>query len=244
MMLPTMLDRNSPLPLYFQLKQILLENIKSGAWKPGRLIPGEHDLEDQYQVSRTVVRQTLSELVNEGWLERHRGRGTFIAQRSIVHDPARRLDLNEFMEQQGFKLGWTLVDWEKVMPSDHVRQELQLKPQEMVMRLRRLRLADGNILGSHTSYLPMDIAPHADEKLFCVGESINYLFSYPNLNSSRIMRTMEAHLADIDDLKFMPIQPNSPILQVERLISQEDGKPIEYLVGRFRGDLFKFRMTI
>ena len=60
------LDRSSPLPLYFQLKQILLERIEQGEWQPGDLMPGEQDLQDTYGLSRTTVRQTLGDLVNEG----------------------------------------------------------------------------------------------------------------------------------------------------------------------------------
>ena len=70
------IDRSSPLPLYYQLKQILLEKIESGLWSPGDLIPSEHELQETYGVSRTTVRQTLSDLVHEGVLVRHRGRGT------------------------------------------------------------------------------------------------------------------------------------------------------------------------
>jgi GntR family transcriptional regulator len=238
------LDRNSPLPLYFQLKQILLEGINAGEWKPGGLIPGEHDLEEQYQVSRTVVRQTLSELVNEGYLERHRGRGTFVAQRKVAYDPARRLDLNEYMEQQGVTLDWSLVDHEMVAPPPNVQRALHLNSRDPVMRLRRLRLNGQEVLGYHTAYIARDAANYVDATQFCTGESLLYLFKYPNLNTARTTRIIEATLAESEDLEFMPIKRNSPILHMERLVTHEDGRPIEFLVARFRGDRFKFRMTI
>jgi GntR family transcriptional regulator len=233
-----------PLPLYFQLKQLLLERIHAGDWTPGALVPGERDLEEQYQVSRTVVRQALSALVNEGYLERHRGRGTFIAQRKTTLHPSRRMDMNEYMEQQGVLLGWSLVAYSQVAPPLIVQEALQLVTDHPVWRLQRLSMNGNEILGYHTAYIAHSAVPYVDQTHFEQGESLAYLFSYPNLNAARTTRLIAATLADNEDLEHLPVERLSPILHMERLSAQEDGTPIEFLMARFRGDRFKFRMTI
>src|SRR5690606_14843251 len=81
-----MLQRSSPVPLYQQLKLLLADRIQRGVWKPGELIPGEHELQAIHRLSRTTVRQALQELEREGYVTRHRGRGTFVAQPGAVHD--------------------------------------------------------------------------------------------------------------------------------------------------------------
>jgi len=73
------IDRSSPLPFYYQLKQILLADITRRGLKPGDRLPGDHDLCATYNVSRTVVRQALAELESEGVITRIKGRGTFVA---------------------------------------------------------------------------------------------------------------------------------------------------------------------
>src|SRR4030042_6647324 len=78
-----LLDSNNPIPLYYQLKLRIESQINSGAWKPGDRVPSESVLEEQFQVSRTTVRQALSELVNQGLLTRIQGKGTFVAQPRI-----------------------------------------------------------------------------------------------------------------------------------------------------------------
>lgn len=72
-------DRGSAIPLYFQLQELLKEKIELGVWKPGQAIPPELELCETYDVSRTVVRQALAVLAQDGQITRTRGRGTFVA---------------------------------------------------------------------------------------------------------------------------------------------------------------------
>lgn len=236
--MPT-IDRNSRMPFYFQLKQILLTKIQSGEWKPGELIPSEHTLEEQYQVSRTTIRQTLSELVVEGYLVRQRGRGTFIAQPKVAYDPARRLDLNDYMEQQGVLLDWRLVDCEVSEAPARIHDILQSKK---LIRLRRLRLAGQEVIGYHIAYIPSAAESYIEESQLCVGESLSYLLKHPLMAQPEVERTLEASLAEKLDVELMGVKRNTAVLHMERLVRGSDGTPIEYLVARFRGDRFKFRV--
>lgn len=77
-----MIDRNSSLPLYLQVKQLILDAVKSGEYSPGSKIPAETELTEIFGVSRPTVRQAVSELVNEGILQIERGRGTFVCNQS------------------------------------------------------------------------------------------------------------------------------------------------------------------
>jgi ABC-type glycerol-3-phosphate transport system substrate-binding protein len=81
------IDRNSPIPIYHQLKTLIYENIASGVWRPGDAIPTEHELCSKYQISRSPVRQALSELAREGLLVRRPGLGTFVHQDAITKSP-------------------------------------------------------------------------------------------------------------------------------------------------------------
>ncbi len=74
-----LIDRNNRLPLYIQLKELIIEKIENGEWKRGEAIPTEMDLQKTLEVSRTTVRQAFTELVFEGILERKLGKGTFVA---------------------------------------------------------------------------------------------------------------------------------------------------------------------
>jgi len=83
------LDRNIPIPLYYQLKSVLLNDIQRGVYAVGDQIPTEYELQNRYQVSRSTIRQALNELVNDGWLVRKSSKGTFVTSpdqaKSVFH---------------------------------------------------------------------------------------------------------------------------------------------------------------
>ncbi|MBN1979748.1 MAG: extracellular solute-binding protein, partial [Anaerolineae bacterium] len=85
---PKKIDRNSPIPIYHQLKTLICETISTGAWRSGDRIPTEHELCQLYNISRSPVRQALSELAHEGILTRRPGLGTFVHEQAIASCPA------------------------------------------------------------------------------------------------------------------------------------------------------------
>ena len=74
------LDHSTPIPLYFQLKSLILRDIQKGVYPIGMQIPTEMELQASFGVSRATIRHALNELVNEGWLERKASKGTFVSQ--------------------------------------------------------------------------------------------------------------------------------------------------------------------
>lgn len=86
------LDKSVPIPLYFQLKTILLEAIKRGDYPVDSMIPTEKELSEMFQISRTTVRQAITEMVQEGWLYRIASKGTFVARLKIKQDFIKRLE--------------------------------------------------------------------------------------------------------------------------------------------------------
>lgn len=240
----TVLDRNSPIPLYFQLKNILLRKIEQAEWEAGELIPSEQELQDMYGLSRTTVRQTLSELVNEGRLNRHRGRGTFVSPPQMTHNPAQRLGATEYLAQQGIETGWQLLSADWAEPPKGVRQRLKLGEQVRVYRIHRLRLANQETIGYHYAYLPEAIVPYINQAKLTEGGSLRYLRDAPQMADSLAHRTIEAVNAEVPEVEQLQAQLGDPILAIERLIVAADGTPLELLWAAYRGDRFKYQITI
>jgi GntR family transcriptional regulator len=237
------IDRDSPIPYYFQLKQILLARIQANEWKPGYMIGSEHELEKEYQVSRTTVRQALGELVSEGYLVRRRGRGTFVAQPNVVTDSTRRFDLEEYDPQTYGPMEWRVIDRQTVEAPPQVCDALKLNQGDTVVRLRRLRLAGLAVLGYYFAYVPLHIATYIDDENLTSGLPLDYLHKYPSVGQVRMERIVASTLADKYDMEFLGVKRNAPILYLERIVMAEDGTAVEFMVARFRGDRFKFRLT-
>lgn len=240
----TQIDRSSPIPLYFQLKQILQAEIDDGRWQPGDLIPSEQELQESYGLSRTTVRQTLSDLVNEGQLHRQRGRGTFVTKAKFAHDPTVRPGATGYMQQEGIEPGWQLISADWAEPPEGVRERLQINVDKKVFRIHRLRLANNEPIGYHFAYLPEDIVPQINTGAFEQGGSLRYLRSVPQMQNSFAERTIEATIANGPEVEMLGAVPGEPILAIERVVHAEDGAPIELMWAAYRGDRFKYRVTI
>src|SRR5438270_14022521 len=97
--------RNSPLPRYYQLKEIMRERIQCGEWKPGDLIPSERELGEKYGISRMTARQAIPDLVNEGLCYREQGKGTFDSRHKITQQFSRLTGFTEDMRARGQQPG-------------------------------------------------------------------------------------------------------------------------------------------
>lgn len=236
------IDRTSPLPLHHQLKQRLLENIESGAWKPDDLIPSEQELQDQFGLSRTTVRQALSDLVHEGLLVRERGRGTFVTPPKMTHSPDAHKGLTEFMLEQGITPGWRVLEKGFVTADKETAVNLNLPPQSRVYHLSRLRLAEDRPIGVHTAWLPEAIAAQINEDALLEGGSLQYISHIPQMMTSRASRTIEAVPASEPEASLLQMAPGSPILQITRVVRSSSGEPLEYLQACYRGDRFKYQI--
>ena len=159
------LVRDSPLPLYHQIKEILLKRVERGDFQPDELIPTEKELELQYKVSRTTIRKALEDLVNSGILYRKQGLGTFVAIPRIRHNSQDMMSFSEEMKARGLQPGTQLISFSSEAPSDQVMRKLHLNEGESVYEIRRLRLADGNPIGIHTSYLSTQLIKDLGENV-------------------------------------------------------------------------------
>lgn len=236
------LDRTSPVPLHHQLKQYLYAQIVGGHWKPNDLIPSEQELQEQFGLSRITVRRALSDLVNEGLLVRERGRGTFVAPPKLTHSPQARRSLTDYMLQQGIRPGWQVLERGFVEAPAEVAEPLQVPVGSRVYAIRRLRLADDQPIGVHTAYLPADLADAVDEAALLEGGSLHYLSHLPQMINARATRVIEAVAATEVEARLLHVMPGSPILQITRVVTDGQGRPLEYLQARYRGDRFKYQI--
>ena len=239
----TRIDRSSPLPLYSQLKAILLQKIEL-EWRPGELIPGESALEETCGLSRITVRQALAELVNEGYLYRQRGRGTFVTRTKFTHDPAQRLALTDAMRQPCVTPGWRVLDSGTCEATKETAEQLGVEAGSSIFILKRLRLADEEAIGFHLAFVPHTQVRHIDEAALDKDGSLYYLRNAPGMAGSKAHRTLEARGAGESIAKHLNIELDAPVLHIERVTVAVDGTPIELLSATYRGDRFKYTISI
>src|SRR6266536_978177 len=156
-------EASSPIPLSYQVANILQARIYSGANPPGSLLGTGKELAETFGVSHITIQKALQALRQEGLIDRHRARGTFVATNIKQPMP---IELHGFLDNILLlgETGKTLeVERDEVAASEDVAERLGIPAATTVVRVRRLRTQVEDIpFTSVTNYLPMDIARRVD----------------------------------------------------------------------------------
>lgn len=233
--------RNDPLPLYYQLYQLLLEKMRSGEWLPGSSISTEKELAEQYDLSRATVRQAIQQLVSDGYLVRRQGLGTFVAKPKLRHGPQRDFGITGYLRAHGLRPGWRVLSKEKVIPPPRAAQALALPQSEPALEIVRLRLADDEAIGIHTIFVPFPLAEGVRDEFLTTGESsLYYLQQELDVTLSESHRYIEAVPANEIEAKALRVSADTPLLVIHRISIAADGRPVEYLRAAYRGDRLEY----
>lgn len=238
------IDRTSPLPFYHQLKQILLTDLRERELAPGERLPGDHELCATFDVSRTVVRQALSELETEGVIVRVKGRGTFVApQKTSEHLVQSLTGLYEDVAARGSHLRSVVRRQEEVPADQQIADELEIQPGDPVIVIERLRLVDDEPWVLATTYLPQDVAP-ALVRDDLTNQSLYALLEHRyDVRLTHGRRGVEAAVAGDALAADLGVEPGDPVL-VLRSTSYSGGRPVEMFVAYHRGDRSRFEVTL
>jgi len=235
----------SHIPYYIQLMDILQEKVKHAEWNPGDQIPGEQDLCENYQVSRTVVRQALQELEYEGVITRQRGKGTFVTSPKISEGLVQKLTgFYQDMVERGLKPGSKVLNQNVSPSSEKVARFLNIKPGEKVIDIQRLRYINGEPIQLVTTYIPYEICP-ALESVDLTNRSLyEYLEKECGIFIAKGHRYIESVLANDHEAGLLGIERGAPLLMLDSVSFSENGQPIEYYHALHRGDRSRFEVEL
>ncbi len=234
-----MIDFASKMPLYYQLYEILYGKITRGDWQPGVTIPSEAELVDHYRVSRGTVRQALDLLVNEGLIDRQRGRGTFVTQPSIQQIAGKMITFTEDMRRRGLSPATKLL-FSGLMPApESIARKLGLETGEEVARIDRLRLAQGEPMSIEEAYLVHRLCPGVldhDYTKQSLRQVLGDRYGLYQAYGDQVVRAIIAP-ADIAAQLGGPAGPLA-ILYIERISYSLHNEPVEFLRLYHRGDRY------
>jgi GntR family transcriptional regulator len=233
-----MLDRSSPLPLYHQLKERLVQRITSGVWPPETRLPSERELCDLFGISRITVRQALDQLVTEGRLVRSHGRGTFVALTPVRKQLLPLVGFSEDMASRGLHPGARTLRFESAQPSAAVARELQIQQGNPIIVLKRVRLADGAPMAVETVHAPERLFPGLLEETLEDRSFYELLRRRYGIRPARASQSWQAVPCPRPDAKLLRIRTGSPVLRICRTTFDAAGRPFEYLESYFRGDRY------
>lgn len=239
------LDKTVPIPLYFQLKKLLLAEIKNGSYQVDSLIPTEKELSEIFQISRTTVRQAITELVQEGWLYRVKSKGTFVARVKIKQDFIKRLEsYNEQIIRTGRTPRTEVLKCEVVKIPERVASLFDLSLDRQYICLSRLRFADDEPNVSVETYLPYDECSFILSHDFNRESMYNVLATNEKTRICRVTRILEAVAATVKDVKNLNIRNGKPIQLSQTFGYNQYNELIECTLARYRGDRNRFEVDL
>lgn len=235
------MDKSSPVPIYYQLKQGIEKLIISGAFSAGQPLPSETELSRLFHISPMTVRRAMSELVNEGYIYRERGRGTFVAQQRMQHQLENLVSFTEDMRNRGLRPSSKILDFDLVPAPEAVLQRWNLPPQTRMTRIKRLRLANDTPVGVHDSYLHN---VSIDRRELEATGSLYALLENKGIIMDEGDESIEAVAASPSVAALLNVHTGTPLLQTTRFSWSASGELIEYVVALYHADLYRYSIRL
>lgn len=239
------LDKTVPIPLYFQLKKLIISEIQSGNYADDSVIPTENEFSEIFSISRTTVRQAITELVQEGWLYRIKSKGTFVTHPKINQDFIQRLEsFNEQILRSGRTPSTHLLDFQLISADDIIAVNLNLKKQAKVFLIHRIRYADNEPIVILKTYVPYDACPSLLDYDFAKDSLYAVLGQREASRIHHVKRLVEAVSASEEDCLHLQLETGKPIQFFTSIGYTADNIPVEYSLARYRGDKSQFEITV
>ncbi len=244
-MSPRRLEKSSAIPYHFQLQQILRELIERGEFREGERMPGEHQLCESFDISRTVVRQALRELEIQGLVERHKGRGTFVSKKKAPDFLVQDLTgLYEEALARGRRIRSDVRKLEVVPADGPIARSLELEEGEPLVLLDRIRFIDDELWVATTTYLPYRLCPGLLDEDLTERSLYEILEQVYGIVIATAKRSVEAVLASTSIAKALKVEEGAPVLVLRSTSYAPDGRPVEYFVSYYPGEKSLFEVTL
>lgn len=227
------------IPVYQIIENDIKEKINKGELRHGDMIHSENELKDLYSVSRMTVRQALNNLVNEGYLYRHKGKGTFVNNLKIEKRMQGLVGFTEEMRRMNKRVRSKVITFNTVKADDEIANKLFLQPGEEVFAIERVRYGEDIPVLFERLFIPKSL--FKDMSLEVMETSFyDYVENQLSLKINYCIQTIEAKSSNPRVSEMLEIQKSSPVLYITRNTFLDRGFPFEYVKAYYRGDQYRF----
>ncbi|WNR42806.1 GntR family transcriptional regulator [Paenibacillus roseipurpureus] len=236
------IDRDIPVPLYFQIYQQLEVELNDGSRKPGDFYSTEMELQERFQVSRATIRSALTMLEKNGQINRITGKGIFLAPVKLKVDLPNLLSFSEEMKRRGMNPGTRLVEVTIVSPPQKVTTALSLKDNENTLLINRIRTGDHKPIVYSQSYLPLSLGltPTFD----FTGSLYELIQTQTGKAVTEAVHLIEGALVEGETADWLEVESGFPGLRFRRTAYDQLGNPLVYEEGMIRGDLYSYEIRL
>ncbi len=236
------IQKNTPVPLYYQLAEQIREQIETAQLTPGQQLPSERDLSERYRISRMTARQALTYLVRQGHLIVRPGIGTFVAEPKLTHDTLHLLGFTEEMLSTGQAISSRVLQHDVIEPPASVADRLAIPHEARAVQIVRLRYSQETPLLLETVYVPQALAPGLEREDLSSASLYDVLERRYGLHLHHARQTLEITTARDDEAALFEIAHGASLLLLEGVTYTDADQPVEAFKALYRGDKFAFRL--
>ncbi|WP_298862018.1 GntR family transcriptional regulator [uncultured Sulfitobacter sp.] len=222
----------------------LLDGITRGTYPDGAVLPAEQKFAVELDVSRVTLRRALDALESEGLIDRRAGAGTRV--RKPAQRPSMAADFTNLMPQvvqMGHETTVRLLSFSYGMPPAAVAEAMQMSQTSNVQTAVRLRLIEGQPFSHLTTYVPEHIAQNYSESELATSPLFR-LLERSGVEVETADQSVSATLASPDVAGHLGLSVGAPLLMLNRVVRDAQGRGVEYLAALYRPDMFKLEMTL
>ena len=233
----------NPQPIFKQISTALRHDIERGVLKPYTAIPSEREYAEQLKVSRMTVRAAINELVSDGLVLRSPGRATTVAGKKINKSAFGFMSFSEDMQSRGMKTSSTLLKCVEEVADAAIGAQLGLAPGARIIKIERVRLADGEPMALESICVPQQRFPTLHN--FDLTKHSVYTLMEREFGSrpSIADESIEAVQLSVAEAKLLKVKTGSCALLARRVTRDTVGNTIEVAKAIYRGDRYRVVFT-
>jgi GntR family transcriptional regulator len=232
--------RHSPTPLHHQIKVAVLQGIEQGWLRPGSQLPRERRLAEALGVSLAPVRQAMVDLTKEGYVDRTRGKGTFVRERKLVEKIQILGSFHGSMRSQGLAPAVRVLSSSIEKAPEPIADALGLKGKREAWCLRRLAVLDDVPVALLHAWLPARYQKGMSGHDLGEGSLYDALAEVHGIEMTSADNIVEVGRAGLDDADLLALTPGSPLLEVVGVTRDQQDRPVEYSRVLYRPEHFRF----
>lgn len=236
------LNGHSVEPLYAQLRDELRALIRNEEYGPDEQFPGDLHLAKTYGVSRVTVRQAVAELVDEGLLIRKAGKGTFVCRPKIRRQLINVAGFTARVQAAGLHPGSKLLSKDIIRGDHDLCERLAVPFSARILRVRRLRLTEGEPTSIEDAYLSLDRFPELEHLDLNSQSLYQFLEEKYQVTPGHAHRLLDLAYATAEEGQLLGIPRGSPLFLLRATVRSTSGDVIEYVKIQFRGDRYRFEV--
>lgn len=230
-------------PLYYDIFNNILDNIKDGVYAENSLLPSERDLCDIYHVSRSTIRQALIYLESQGQIYKIQGKGTYIKPKVYEQNLLKFYSFSEEIKKYNARIDNYIIDYEIIPLSSKLSKKLNKQMYDSIHKITRLRSVNSIPLMIDITYLPKSRFYHIDTEKLKIESLYSYLSKNYNIKIDKSVETLKPCLPGPNECNLLNISSKIACTLLERY-TYEAGNIIEYTSSIVRGDKYTFKVDL